>query len=264
MADYCGGRASRSVSPIVVTVLGQAAGFVLLVTFVVMMGTPSPPATDWIWGGIAGVLGSTGLLAFYRAMASGHMTVVAPVSALTATSLPVMVGLAVGERPGVLALFAIPVALVAVALISAVLSDHEGRAPRIVVVQALVAGVAFGSIFVILGFTNDDGGLWPVVAMRVTSVPYMFMVMMISRRRPTQARGHLRIVLASGILDSTANALYLLAVREGMMSIVATINSLYPASTLLLATTLDRERVHRSQAVGLVLAAFALVGIALS
>lgn len=264
VADYCGGRASRSVSPILVTVLGQTAGLALLFLFVAVMGTPSPPASDWIWGGVAGILGSTGLLAFYRAMASGHMTVVAPVSALTATSLPVLVGLAVGERPGVLALIAIPVALVAVALISAVLGEHEGRAPRIVVLQALVAGAAFGSIFVILGFTNDDGGLWPVVAMRVTSVPYMFIVMLLARRRPSQARGHLRIVLASGILDSTANALYLLAVREGMMSIVATINSLYPASTLMLATTLDRERIHRSQAIGLALAAIALVSIALS
>lgn len=264
IADYCGGRASRSVPPMVVTALGQSGGLVVLVAFVVAMGTPSPPASDWVWGGVAGLLGSTGLLAFYRAMASGHMTIVAPVSALTATSLPVAVGLATGDRPGVLALLGIPVAFVAVALISAVLGDRGRGAPRMVLLLALTAGAAFGSIFVILGFTNDDGGLWPVVAMRVTSVPYMLVMMAVMRRGPSRARGHLGIVLASGILDSLANALYLLAVREGMMAVVATINSLYPASTLLLATTLDRERIHRSQAIGLAMAVVALVSIALS
>jgi drug/metabolite transporter (DMT)-like permease len=264
VADYCGGRASRSVSAIVVTVLGQSAGFVFLLGFVLLAGTPSPPASDWVWGGIAGIAGSTGLLAFYRAMGSGFMTVVAPISAVTATSLPIIIGLATGERPGALALLGIPLALIAVALISDVLGPNYRRAPRNVVLMALISGATFGSLFVILGHTHDDGGLWPVVAMRVTSVPYMAIVMLTMRRKPSQAKGHLPLVLASGILDSSANAFYLLAVREGLMSVVATINSFYPASTLLLATKLDRERIHRPQAIGLVLAVCALLFITLS
>lgn len=264
VADYCGGRASRSVSAIVVTVIGQSAGFVFLLGFVLLAGTPSPPASDWVWGGIAGIAGSTGLLAFYRAMGSGFMTVVAPISAVTATSLPIIIGLATGERPGALALLGIPLALIAVALISDVLGPNYRRAPRNVVLMALISGATFGSLFVILGHTHDDGGLWPVVAMRVTSVPYMAIVMLTMRRKPSQAKGHLPLVLASGILDSSANAFYLLAVREGLMSVVATINSFYPASTLLLATKLDRERIHRPQAIGLVLAVCALLFITLS
>jgi uncharacterized membrane protein len=119
-------------------------------------------------------------------------------------------------------------------------------------------------LLVILGHTNDAGGLWPVVAMRFTSVPYMAVVMYFMKRKPSEAKANLPIVVASGILDSLANALYLLAVREGLMSIVATINSFYPASTLLLATRLDKERIHRSQAVGLGLAVVALLFITLS
>jgi uncharacterized membrane protein len=92
----------------------------------------------------------------------------------------------------------------------------------------------------------------------------MAIVMLTMRRKPSQAKGHLPLVLASGILDSSANAFYLLAVREGLMSVVATINSFYPASTLLLATKLDRERIHRPQAIGLVLAVCALLFITLS
>ena len=84
VADYCGGRASRTVSAITVTFVGQAAALVVLTAFVLVAGTPVPPASDFVWGAIAGIAGSTGLLAFYRAMGSGFMTVVAPVSAVTA------------------------------------------------------------------------------------------------------------------------------------------------------------------------------------
>jgi drug/metabolite transporter (DMT)-like permease len=263
-ADYFGGRASRSVSAIVVTVLGQSAGFLVLLTLTLASGVPSPRASDWIWGGIAGIAGSTGLLAFYRAMGSGFMTVVAPISAVTATALPVIIGLSTGERPGVLALLGIPIALGAVALVSDVLGPDHRRAPRQVVIFAVLSGATFGSLFVILNYTSDDAGLWPVVAMRVSSIPYMAVVMMLARRRPSDAKGNLRVVIASGILDSTANALYLLAVREGLMTVVAVIISFYPATTLMLATRLDKERIHRPQAIGLGLAGIALLMITLS
>jgi uncharacterized membrane protein len=264
VADYCGGRATRSISAMTVTFVGQSAGLIVLLVLVFLSGVPVPPASDFIWGGIAGIAGSTGLLAFYKAMGSGFMTVVAPVSAVTATAVPVVIGLLNGERPGVLALCGIPVALVAIALVSDVLGPNHRKAPRSIIVMAFVAGATFGSLFVILGHTNDAGGLWPVVAMRFTSVPYMAVVMYFMKRKPSEAKANLPIVMASGILDSLANALYLLAVREGLMSIVATINSFYPASTLLLATRLDKERIHRSQAAGLGLAVVALLFITLS
>ena len=264
VADYCGGRASRSVSPMTVTFVGQSAGLVVLLALVLISGVPVPPTSDFIWGGIAGIAGSTGLLAFYKAMGSGFMTVVAPVSAVTATAVPVVIGLMTGERPGLLALCGIPVALIAIALVSDVLGPTHRRAPRSIVVMAFVSGATFGSLFVILGHTNDAGGLWPVVAMRFTSVPYMALVMFFMKRKPSEARANLPVVVASGILDSIANGLYLLAVRHGLMSIVATINSFYPASTLLLATRVDKEKIHRSQGVGLALAVVALLFISLS
>jgi drug/metabolite transporter (DMT)-like permease len=164
----------------------------------------------------------------------------------------------------VVALLGIPLALVAIALVSDVLGPHHRRAPVKILVMAFGAGAVFGSLFVILRYTSDDSGLWPVVAMRVTSVPYMFIVMRLTKRKISEARANLRVVAASGIFDSAANALYLLAVREGLMSVVATINSFYPASTLLLATKVDREHIHRSQAVGLGFAAVALVLISLA
>jgi len=264
VADYSGGRASRTVSPIVVTAIGQGCGLLFLVVIVLASGVPTPPATDWFWGGIGGIAGASGLLAFYKAMGSGFMAIVAPVSAVTATAVPVIVGLSLGERPSVLSLCGIPVALVAIALISDILGPNHRRAPRKIFIMAFGAGSVFGSLFVILGHTSDNSGLWPVLAMRVTSVPFMFMVMYFTKNKPSAARPQLKFVAGSGILDTAANALYLLAVRHGLMSIVATINSFYPASTLLLAVGLDKEKIHRPQAIGLVLAGVALIMITVS
>ena len=264
VADYCGGRASRTVSAITVTLVGQSAGFVVLMVIVLASGVPTPPVSDFVWGGIAGIAGASGLLAFYRAMGSGYMTIVAPVSAVTATGIPVIIGLATGERPGVLALFGIPVAVVAIALISDVLGPDHRRAPRIVVWMAFISGCTFGSLFVILGHTDDSGGLWPVVSMRLTSIPFMFVVLRLRKLKIADARPRKAVIFSSGIFDSLANALYLLAVRQGLMSVVATINSFYPASTLMLATRLDNEKIHRSQAVGLGLAVIALLLITLA
>lgn len=264
LADYSGGRASRTISAVTVTAVGQSVAAVLLLIVVLLSGVPVPPASDWFWGGVGGIAGATGLLAFYKAMGSGFMTVVAPVSAVTATSVPVIIGIATGERPGFLALLGIPVALIAIALISDVLGPDHRQAPRKVLLMALLSGSTFGSLFVILGHMSDNSGLWPVFAMRVTSVPYMLIVMYATGKRVHHAKPQRKFVIGSGVLDTLANALYLLAVRHGLMSIVATVNSFYPASTLLLATKLDKEKIHRSQAVGLGLAAVALVLITLS
>ena len=163
-----------------------------------------------------------------------------------------------------MSLCGIPVALVAIALVSDVLGPNHRRAPRKILLMAFGSGSVFGSLFVILGHTSDNSGLWPVLAMRVTSVPFMFVVMYFTKNKPSAARPQLKFVAGSGILDTAANALYLLAVRHGLMSIVATINSFYPASTLMLAVGLDKEKIHRPQAIGLVLAGVALVMITVS
>ncbi|MSO31562.1 MAG: DMT family transporter [Ilumatobacteraceae bacterium] len=259
VADYCGGRASRAVSPILVTALGQAAAFVALIILVLISGVPVAPLNDWIWGAMAGVAGATGLLAFYRAMGSGFMTVVAPISAVMMASVPVVIGLAQGERPRVIGLVAIPLGLFSVAMISDLFGPHHRRAPRSVVLLALLSGTTFGSLFVMLEHTSSGSGLWPVLAMRAASVPYMAIVVLLTRQSIRSGRKHLGIIVASGVLDSIANVLYLIAVRHGLMTIVAVIIAMYPASTLALATGLDKERVHPPQILGIALAVVSLV-----
>lgn len=263
-ADYLGGRATRNVPAAVVTFVGQFFGLVVLLVIVLLSGIPAPGLHDWLWGGAAGLVGSTGLLAFYRAMSGGHMTVAAPIAAVTNALIPVGFGLIQGERPGVLALVGMPLALLSIALVSDVLGPGHHRAPARTVVLAAVGGSMFGLILVFLHETTGSSGVWPVLVMRFVSTPYMAVLLLGGRQKLSAARGRWGVVVGSGVLDSMANWFYVLAVREGLLSVVSVIVTLYPASTMLLAVGIDKERVHRSQVAGIVMAAAALTLIALA
>lgn len=263
-ADYMGGRATRHIPAIVVTFVGQLAGFAVLGVAAWTSGIPAPVASDWGWSALAGLAGSTGLLAFYTAMSSGHMTVVAPVTAVANAAVPIIAGFVIGERPGVLALVGMPVAIVAIALVSGVLGPDHRRAPARVVLLGAAGGALFGMILVFLHQTSDGSGVWPVLIMRFVSTPYM--ALLIAARRPSFAgvARHRAFVIGSGVLDSLANWFYVLAVREGLLSVVSVIVTLYPATTMTLAVMVDREKFHRPQLIGAALAAGALVLITLA
>lgn len=262
-ADYLGGRATRSVSAVVVTFVGQFFGMIVLLVLAVTSGIPAPAAGDWAWSALAGIVGSTGLLAFYSAMSAGYMTVVAPVAAVMNALVPIVAGFAQGERPGGLVLVGIPLAIFSIALISDVLGPGHHRAPARVVLLAATGGSMFGLILVALHQTSSDSGIWPVLIMRLFSTPLMALLVVLTRQRVTSAFANKGTVIGSGVLDSLANWFYVLAVRRGLLSVVAVIVTLYPGSTMLLAMGLDRERIHRSQVLGVVLAGVALVLIAL-
>lgn len=263
-ADYLGGHATKRLPAIVVTFVGQLGGLVILAAAAWSSGIPVPAPSDWGWSALAGLAGSTGLLAFYTAMSSGYMTVVAPVTAVTNAAIPVIVGFAIGERPGALALVGMPLAILAVALVSDVLGPDHRRAPARVVAMGALGGAMFGMILVFLHQTSDGSGVWPVLIMRLVSTPYM--ALLVAARRPSFAGvgRHKGLVIGSGVLDSLANWLYVLAVREGLLSVVSVIVTLYPATTMALAVGLDREKVHRPQLLGIGLAATALVLITLA
>jgi len=189
---------------------------------------------------------------------------VAPVSAVVGAALPVTVGLAMGERPGVLALVGIVVAIGAVALVSGALGTHVHNTPTRIVVLAVFVGACFGSLFIAFDRTDPDSGMWPLVIARFASVPFLLIVTASARVRPVRDRGSLGVAIGAGVFDMGANVLYLLAVRGGMMSIVAVVASLYPASTVVLAMGIDKERVTRWQFVGMGAAALALVLVSVS
>ena len=203
----------------------------------------------------------------YRALAIGRMAVVAPTTAVCAVVVPVLVSVALGERPGPLAAVGMLLGLGAIVLVSqqtvaesAVPGRGDaGRLPA-GVGMALVSGVAIGFFLLCLAQTRTEAGLWPILASRGTSV-VLFGLAAAVGRRSLRIPGVLLLTLAGGVIDMSANALYLIAARQGLLSIVVTLTSLYPASTVLLARVVLGERLNLRQVAGVAcaLAAIALI-----
>jgi len=262
-ADFLGGIASKRAEAVVVTFVAQAAGLVLLGLLLPALPSSSPVRSDYLWGAVSGVAGSAGVALLYRALAIGTMSIVAPITAVCAAAVPVLVALALGERPGPLAAVGIVLTAIAITLLSRGHSNEPIHASRwkTSVGMALISGVAVGLFFLCLAQTSDEAGLWPLIVGRSVSVP-LFGVMAVTRHRGTSRRMELRIAgtaIGCGTVDMLANALYLIATRYGPLSLVATLASLYPASTVVLARLTLSERLTRSQALGVACAIIAVV-----
>jgi drug/metabolite transporter (DMT)-like permease len=263
-SDFLGGLASRRATVFGVVALSQLAGLVALLALLPWLGGPATRA-DLGWGAAAGVVGATGLLIFFRALSRGVMSVVAPVTAVTAAAVPVLAGLLAGNRIGPAAGIGIALALVAVVLVSAEGGLGRLRTARPATLGApLAAGAAFGCFFVLLDRTSADSGLTPLVAARLASFVLVVVVALAGRRSLRVGRTALPIVLASGVGDMTANALFLLATQQdGQLAITGVLASLYPVSTVVLAQSVLRERLVPAQVAGLAAAIGAVVLITL-
>ena len=263
-SDFLGGLASRKATVFGVVALSQLAGLVALLALLPWLGGPVTRA-DLGWGAAAGLVGATGLLVFFRALARGVMSVIAPVTAVTAAAVPVLAGLLGGNKIGPVAGAGIVLALIAVVLVSAEGGLGQLRAARPATLGApLIAGTAFGCFFVLLDRTSADAGLTPLVGARIASFLLVIVVALVGRRSLRVGRGALPFVLASGVGDMTANALFLLATQqEGQLAITGVLASLYPVSTVVLAQSLLRERLVRAQFAGLAAAVGAVVLITL-
>jgi drug/metabolite transporter (DMT)-like permease len=178
------------------------------------------------------------------------MSVVAPVTAVCAAAVPVVAGLALGDVVGMPALLGVALALPAVGLVA---RESGGRGRGLGARSLAVAGTAgagFGVVFLLLHQTSPSSGMWPLVAARAASAVVVGAVL-VARRVPVRIpRPAVPLVLAAGAADMTANVLFLLAVRRGQLSIVGILSSLYPVSTVVLATLLLRERMSRLQLAG--------------
>ncbi|GGO65211.1 DMT family transporter [Nonomuraea cavernae] len=261
-ADFFGGLATRRSRVFAVVALSQLAGLALILALLPLLpGLFSARAL--LWGLAAGLAGAAGLVLFYRALATGVMSVVAPTTAVTSAVLPVLFGLASGERPHPVALTGVVLALGSVLLVSQDPSAAKGGSVGSVLV-ALAAGAGFGGFFILLALAPDDAGLWPLVGARLSSVTMVVLLAVVAGRTLKPAAGGLRVIVAAGLLDMLANVLYLLAKAEGLLSLVAVLVSLYPASTLLLARQVLGERLHPVQLTGVAcaLGAVALIAVA--
>ncbi|HEX8744898.1 MAG TPA: DMT family transporter [Thermoleophilaceae bacterium] len=298
-ADFLGGVKSRQLQLLTVLLVSQAAGLVAVLAWAAARGE-GPPAEVVPWALANAVSGTVGLAAFYRALAVGAMGVVAPISA-SAAVIPVVVGVAGGERPGAVQLAGIVVAIAGVAVASyeppdaplaepgaATATANRGgsdpgrrplperdsggsagpRGPRTPsgprrssgAGLALVAAAGFGVFFVGLDEGSNHDLVWTLVLGRTLSTAILAVAALAMRPSLRMTGRDSSAVVAVGLLDMGANALFAAGSTLGLVSVVAVLGSLYPVTTLVLARFVLGERLHRIQRGG---ALVALVGVAL-
>jgi drug/metabolite transporter (DMT)-like permease len=265
-ADFVGGLTTRRVGTIPVVFLSQASGLIVLVLLLPLLPPASPSRPDLLWGGVAGLTGGIGVALLYRALAIGTMAVVAPTTAVCAVAIPVVVSVLLGERPVPLTLAGIGLGIASIVLVSQQQAAAPAERPEPSpqgrgVGTALASGVAIGFFLLSLAQTRSSAGMWPLVMARLVSVMLFGAIAIaggISIRMPARMAG---LATICGVIDMLANALYLLAGRQGPLTVVVTLTSLYPASTVLLARVVLGERLSPLQVsgVGCALAAVALI-----
>lgn len=263
ISDFIGGIFGKRASPWAVAATGGVGGAV--VALALTLADPgSPTGVDLAWGAAAGIGNGTGTAFLYRGLSSGRMGVVAPVSGVLAVVLPVIVGVATGERPGLLVWLGIVAAVPAIWLVArepsaGPVSGPGGSGLR----DGVLAGLGFGALFTCLGQIPEDAGFSPLVLNQVVGI-VVIAVAATLLRAPwlPRTRASWGGALA-GLLGGVATSAFLLATHHGLLSVSAVLTSLYPAFTVVLAALVLHEHVHRAQAWGLGLCGVAVVLVAL-
>lgn len=279
--DFLGGTAGRRGSPVIATWVSSASGLVCVAALLPFVSGHLNGKAALV-GASAGVFGSLGLLAFYSGLATGRMVIVAPVSALTTAVVPLVVGLATGDRLHALGVVGLVLGLVGLGLAAAeggeVLDESEpshgetemgapaddSRLKSLLL--ALGAGVGFGTFTALIGKAGDNVGLWALLVSRCASLVVLTTLVVVTvrlgRAKLSVANGLGRIAMGSGVMDAGANAVYLAAVAAGSLAVVGPVGSMYPASTVLLAMAVHKERPHARQVLGMCLMLLGVLALA--
>lgn len=258
--DFTGGIASRRTSAFRVVFFGEIVG-ILALMIVALGGHESlPNSTDMFKAALAGALGSLGLVLLYHALSTGSMSIAAPVSALAAGVLPVVVGSFAEGLPGGLTLMGFAFALLAIWFVS-----QNQETPRNLLAHIsdlrlpLLAGVGFGCYFVIMHAAAQSSTWWPMVISRAGGIAIIGFVILMRREPLRVIRSAWGVIALNGVLDVGGNTFYILAGQVGRMDVSAVLSSLYPGVTVILAGLLLKERLSRRQWLGIGLALVAIV-----
>jgi drug/metabolite transporter (DMT)-like permease len=256
IGDFLGGLKSRSLRPVAILVVAQPIGGALLGIWVAIRGQ-GPPGSEVLWACLASAFGTVGLVAFYRGMAAGALSIVAPIAGAGA-AIPVIWGLAHGDHPSLYQELGFVAAFGGVVLAS--FERHRGAAQLAAGVGwAVIAMLAFGGYYIPMHVASQGDFLWAAFVFRLSSLTLIAAAWLVFRP-PSARRADLPVLAAIGILDTGGNVFFAAASTRGLVSVVSILASLYPVVTVLLARAVLHERVHRSQELGIVLA---LVGIVL-
>jgi drug/metabolite transporter (DMT)-like permease len=265
LSDFLGGFQSRRHALLAVLVLSQGVALAILIVAVLAGAPTEHDAAATAWAAGVGGLGLLALVAFYRALSIGTMSVVAPISA-TGVAIPVFVGLLSGERPGPLQVAGIVLACAGVILASreAPAADADTRrSGRVAIGLALLAAIGFGSFFAGIDRAEESADVaWVLLSARTAAVVLLLAACAVVRPRLPSAPRALGPIAAIGVFDLLANLLFVLAAGRGLLSVVGVLGSLYPAVTVVLARVVLHERLTPTQNAGVVVTLVGVVALA--
>ena len=259
--DFFGGMATKRAHPFTVVHVAEWVGAVVLVALALAFGELLPTGTTLLWAAAAGLLGAVGLLALYTALAAGHMGIVAALSAVVSALVPIIFGALTEGLPAPLHLLGFGVGLVAIWLLT---HGHDLTVNPRELWLAVTAGLGFGFYFVLVDRAVGEGGVFWSLAFARSLAGVVLLVILLATRRPLlPPRPVLPVNVANGALDAGGNLFFALAAQTGRLDIAAVVASLYPATTVLLARLVLKERLNRLQTVGAVAALAAVVLVTL-
>jgi drug/metabolite transporter (DMT)-like permease len=259
VADYLGGHFSRRLHPLAVLFVVDVVGMLPILPFVLVHDSAGMTKRVAVLAAAGAISGGIGLLAFYRGMRIGAISIVAPITGLSAT-IPIVVGLATGDSPSGWQELGFVLALVGVVLAA---REHHPETGKVRVADgvgvALIALVCFGFYFVPIHAASQDDAFWALALFRIWAA--CFAVIVVGVRRPSlrMPAAWLGLLALAALLDFGGSLGYTLASRNGLLSVVSVLGALYPVTTVALAMIVGRERVARVQLAG---AATALAGVA--
>lgn len=261
--DFIGGTKTRVLPVLVVLVCSQIVGLVWIAAITAVADEPVPGTREIAFAALSAVAGTAGLACFFRAIAVGKMSLVVPIAA-TAAALPVVVGTATGDRPSLLQVVGMPIALAGAVMASREQDENQrGRGGLAAgVLLAALSAVFIGGFFLAIDVASDGGAIWASLVNRITSVTLLLCAAAVVRPRMADARPHLPLLAVAGTLDVSANLLFAAASTKGLVSLVSVAGSIYPVITVLLARFLLKERVHRIQELGVATAFAGVILIA--
>lgn len=262
-ADFAGGLGSRRSSVYRVVLTAEWAGLLVLLPLPFMFHESLPPAGSLILAGIASACGTIGLTLLYRALAEGQMSVAAPVSGLLAAVIPMLYSTVTEGFPGFSKFSGFLLALASIWLVSS--AEGVGNTLKLrwtVLRLPVLAALTFGAYFVLMHAASRQSTFWPLISARTTGMVVMTTYVLVLRQPLSPPRNVWRLAVLGGVLDVSANAMYVLAGQAGRLDVAAVLGSLYPGMTVLLAWLLLKEHLSRPQTVGVLLALIAIVLIA--
>jgi len=287
--DFLGGLASKRMGAFLATGVAGLVGLFLLAGFTLFLpGTVTSETV--IYGLLSGVCGALAILLLYASLAIGPMSILSPLGALVSAIFPVMWAIFISHET--LAWFgylALGIGAVAIVLVAFTPEKNAVKPRARGIVFAVLAGILIGLFLIILDQAPSSAGLYPLVFNRIVNVTIMFgsigvmaLVRWAHRRGmfgkdgipradlvlgDEGAREYKRGILLAigcGLLDATGNALLLIGIQLGNLSVMSVLTAMYPAGTIILAAVVLREKITKLQLIGMVLALAAAGMLALS